>query len=119
MACAAWRKGPCSGASTHQSWDWSGIGPGIGPGLVKGRQTLLPQCSYKSMCDLAIAFIKAFTAVHKGDTMPICVIRVPQAHSLFQFLQKAGPQIRIPNESWVIGGSVAEPTITKLHLSWG
>ena len=28
-------------------------------------------------------------------------------------------QIRISNENWVIVGSVAEPTITKFHLSWG
>ena len=25
---------------------------------------------------------------------------------------------RIPNETWVIVGSVAEPTITNFHLTW-
>ena len=29
------------------------------------------------------------------------------------------PEHSIPNETWVIVGSVAEPTITNFHLSWG
>ena len=35
------------------------------------------------------------------------------------FCDKNIPKIRISNETWVIVGSVAEPTITKFHLSWG
>ena len=35
------------------------------------------------------------------------------------FCDKSIPKIRISNETWVIVGSVAEPTITKFHLSWG
>ena len=40
-----------------------------------------------------------------------------QAHATV--LRSWHPEIRIPNETWVIVGSVAEPTITKFHLSWG
>ena len=40
-----------------------------------------------------------------------------QAHATV--LRSWHPEIRIPNETWVIVGSVAEPTITKFHLRWG
>ena len=35
------------------------------------------------------------------------------------FCAKSNPQIRISNETWVIVGIVAEPTITKFHFTWG
>ena len=40
---------------------------------------------------------------------------MPPAHCLFN---ATGAEVKIPNESWVIGGSVAEPTITNFHLTW-
>ena len=33
------------------------------------------------------------------------------------FCDKSIPKIRISNETWVIVGSVAEPTITNFHLT--
>ena len=35
VPCWARKGGACSGARTHESRDWSGIGSGIGPGLVR------------------------------------------------------------------------------------
>ena len=35
------------------------------------------------------------------------------------FCAKNNAKIRISNETWVIVGSVTEPTITKFHLSCG
>ena len=41
MVHGARRKGTCSGVSTHQSRDWSGIGLGIGPGLAHSGVSLM------------------------------------------------------------------------------
>ena len=33
------------------------------------------------------------------------------------FCDKSNPKIRVSNETWVIVGSVAEPTITNFHFT--
>ena len=53
--------------------------------------------------------LKVFVTWAEMSTLSLC-LKLPRTN--------AGRAIRISNETWVIVGSVAEPTITKFHLSW-
>ena len=64
--CEAKKKGPCSGANAHESRDWSGIRPGIGPGLVFSLHAIRDSLHFSYALE---AF--GFSAKHLDDGMSI------------------------------------------------
>ena len=66
FACDAEEKGLCSAANTEQSRDWSGIRPGIGPGLVFSLHAIRDSLHFSYALE---AF--GFAAKHLDDGMSV------------------------------------------------